>query len=882
MPEGRRERLTLHRRTRETIRREIDEELRFDLDMRIAELVAAGESEEAARHRALEEFGDLERTREYCAEQDERAERSARWRALLAELRQDVRLSWRGLRREPGFALVVLVTLALGLGANTAVYSVLRRVLIDRLPYAAPARLVRLYGGEGVMLPAAAIEGMRTSGSFEAVGAFGNYGGLTFVGDARAEMWSGVQVDPAFFGVLGVPPLLGRTIDARDVEPGAPPVVVLSHGLWRRAFGGDSSVVGREIRLNDVTRTVIGVMPAAFVSPDRDPEAWTPLDLGAVLRDPVAAYRSRIYRAIGRVAGGATPAGLAAALERVSRQLREAYPATDAVLPPRAVPLQDDMVGSVRPVLLVLMGAAALVLLLCCVNLAELFLARATARRRELAIRAAIGAGRGRLVRQLVTESAVIALAGGALGIALAFACRQVFVGALSSMLPSVRDVPIDAGVLAFALVVSLTCALAFGLLPALAGTRTDPESALRESSRGASAGRSLLRASRLLVVAQVALAVVLLIGAGLLGRTLVALGRTGLGFGTGPELLTFRVNLSSEPYADPARRQAFFDAFLDRVRSLPGVRAAAAVGVSPWSGYTSFGPDSLFVESRAEGAPEFASRVTVSADWFETLGIPLLQGRTFTEGDDAGAAPVALVSESVARRYWPDGNAIGARIRVGRRDAELLTVAGVVADVRPRPAGDVEPTVYMPLGQNALAGGEFVVRTTGSGLALVPAIRRELFALDPTLPAASPRTLAQVFDGMVAAQRLPLLFTGAFALLALVLAVVGVYSIMAYAVTSRRREFAIRIALGAQQASVFGLVLRQGMGLALVGAAAGALAAGAATRWLARLLVGVSPHDPATFSAVVLGLLAVSAAACAVPARRSLAARPVDALRGD
>jgi predicted permease len=669
-------------------------------------------------------------------------------------------------------------------------------------------------------------------------------------------------------------------IEPRDVGAGAVPSVVLTHRLWQRSFGGDSGVVGREIRLNGEPRLVVGVLPAAFVSPDRDPDVWSPLDLSAVQRDPAAAYGMKAFRAVGRLEDGVTPARVAAALDRVAQRLRLENPAAQDVASPNVVALRDDMVGSVRPILLVVMGAAGLVLVLCCVNVAELFLSRATARRRELAIRSALGAGRARLVRQLLTESAVLALLGGTAGVALAFWWQRIFVDVLALLLPSVRDVPIDAPVLAFAVVVSLVSALAFGIAPALAGTRADPQKALGESARGAAGGRARTRTSSVLVAVQFALAALLLIGAGLLGRTMLALERTGVGFDTGRELLTFRLNLVSDAYADPDRRIAFFDTYLERVRALPGVRAAAVIGVSPWSGYTSFGLDSLFVDGEPPApAVRLASRVVVSEDWFATLSIPLRRGRTFTAADAHGAQRVAVVSESLAHARWPGADAVGRRLRIGSRDADVLEVVGVVGDVRARPAQDVRPTVYVPMRQSALGGGEFVVRA-GRGLALVPAIERALRAVDPTLPVAAPRALDEIFDGMLAGQRLPLMFTGAFALLALALAVLGVYSVLAYSVAARRRELGIRVALGARRGSVLVLVLRQGMTLALAGTAAGVLSAALATRALAGLLVGVTPHDAATFALVPAVLLAVSGVACLIPARRSLGIQPVEALR--
>lgn len=875
-------------RTAARIQADIDEELRFDLDMRTAELVQQGLPEDEARRRALAEFGDLEQTRRYCAEVDEAAQRSERRTEWLAELRQDARLAWRGMRRTPGFALVVLVTLALGIGANTAVFSVVRKILLGRLPYREPDRLVRLYGGPANdpdprgMLTAAEIADLRGTRTLSGVAAFGNYLGATYVGDQHADVWQAVQVDPEFFHVLGVRPLLGRAIDARDVGPDAAPVAVLSYRLWQRTFGGDSGVVGRAVQLDRRTTTVIGVLPPSFVSPDRDPDVWTPLDLQSVLRDPVLARRMRVFRAVGRLADGVTPAALRTELAVIAHRARDQYPELRTVAPVNPVPLRETIVGAVRPALLVVMGAAGLVLLLACVNVAGLFLSRATARRRELAVRAALGAGRARLVRQLLTESALLALAGGAIGIALAYWAKDVLTGIAGRVLPPMGDIRIDTTVLAFAVAISVLSALAFGLAPALAGTRFDLHGSLAESSRGASGGRVSTRIGRGLVVAQVALAVVLLIGAGLLGRTLVALQQTGVGFHAGRDQVTFGVNLFTSSYADAARRAAFMNRFADSLRALPGVRAVGVVTVAPWSGPNT---TRFAIAERPEPAPGLepvAHYDEVSEGYFAALGIPIRRGRAFTAQDREGAPPVAVVTESLARAYWPGESPIGQRVRVGGATAPWREVVGIVGDVRESPSADVMPMIYLPMRQSSVGAGVFVVRTTGDATALIPVIRRALRTIDPALPLIWIRTLDEIFQDKLSGQRLPMFFTTAFALLALVLAALGVYSVMAYSVTARHREFGIRTALGAQRASVLALVLRQGMAMAVAGTAVGLLVAAAATRVLTGLLVGVTPHDPPTFVAIPLILLGVSAAACLIPARRATRVAPVEALRAE
>jgi predicted permease len=878
-------------RSSERIRAEIDEELGFELDMRAAELVRQGLSDSEARRRALAEFGDLEATRRYCAESDIAAQRSEGRREWLSELAQDARLAWRGMRRTPGFALVVLATLALGIGANTAVFSAVRRVVMKPLPYANPEELVRLYGATarnpaaGNLLTPAQVADLRRLPTFSEIAPFGFYSGFTYTGDKRSEMWQGVTVSPEFFPMLGVPALLGRTIDARDVSELPAPVVVLGYRLWQRSFGGDSGIVGRDVLLDGHPYTVIGVMPPTFIFPEssRDPEVWTPLDMRDAFRDPAAARRRPSLRVLARLASGVGPTELRGALDMLSKRERASYPELGKGSIIAAVPLHDDMVGSVSPILLLVMGAALLVLFIACVNVAGLFLWRAIARRRELAVRAALGAGRGRLIRQLLTESAMVGLAGGAMGVAIAYAAKRLMVAGLTTLLPTMGDLSIDTGVLLFAVALSVLCVMAFGILPALVGTGFRLQGSLGESTR-TTGGRSSSRLGRALVVAQVALSVVLLVTAGLLGRTLLSLERTGIGLSTGSDRLTFNVALSTPKYSDRARWLEFFDALEQTIGELPTVQSVAMVTVAPWNGYTVGGADSIFAEGLAAGASDFdmASRVTVSANYFATLGIAIRSGREFTARDRNDAPLVAVISEGVARRFWPGRNPIGQQIRLGGRNAASMEVVGVAAQVRERPDGQPMPTVYVPMSQHPVGWTSFVIRTRGDAMSIVPSIRRAMYDLDPAIPLVGARTLEDVFAGMIAGRRLLLVLVSSFALLALLLSALGVYNVMAYNVGARRREFGIRTALGARASSVLSLVLRQGMAMALLGAVIGLVLAAWVTSALAGLFVGVAPRDPLTFLTIALVLLTVSAIACLIPARRATRADPVEALRAE
>ena len=876
----------LPRRSPATIRADVEEEIRFELEARTADLVKQGFDESEARRRAIEEFGSVEETRRYCAEMDAGAQRRRLWTEAWAELVQDARLTWRALRRTPGFALVVLVTLGIGIGANTAVFSVLSRVLIDRLPYRTPDELVVLYGATQEnpaarqMLSAAEIDAMqRGSRSVTGIAAFGLHGGYTYVSDAGADMWQGTRVGPEFFRTLGVPAVLGRTIDDRDVGTGAEPVVLLSHGLWQRAFGADSGVIGRQVRLNGVSRTVIGVMPPTFVAPARTPEVWVPLDLPAMLRSGSA--EGRVLTAVGRLRNHTPIAQTRSELVVVARARREssAVPRLTRLVNP--VPVRDAMTGAVRPALLIVMGAAALVLTVACVNIAGLFLARATSRRRELALRAALGAGRWRLVRQMLTESLLIGLAGGTLGIGLAVWGKAVLLRLGERVLPAMGRTPaIDGPVLGFALLVSIASGFAFGIAPALFAARPNLNAALVESSRVAAGGRVRARAGRVLVAGQIALAVVLLIAAGLLGRTLMLLESTSVGYATDRSVLTFRVNLASkERYPDGASSTQFFTALLDRIRKLPGVRSAGLIAISPWNGW-GYGR-TIRIDGRSDTMT--VVRATVSDGYFGSLGIPVRAGRDLAPTDRPGGSPIVVISETMARQLWPSASPIGARIRFdGGADSAWLEVVGVVADVRENARSDPQAVTYVSSWQSPDAGYEMVVRAGGDAMRLTSTIGAELRALDPSLPLVLPRTMDAVLGASMAGPRLPMVFTTAFAALALLLAALGVYGVMAYSVAARGREFGIRAALGASRGRVLGLVLRQGMATAVVGTSIGLMVAWGTTGVLATLLVGVTPHDATTFVAAPAILLGVSLVACLIPARRATKAEPLDALRTD
>ena len=869
-------------------RADLDEELRFYFDMRTRELIEGGMQEADAHREAVREFGDLEYTKQYCLAEDAMSNRDERRTDFLAELRQDVGHSWRTLRRAPGFTAVAMITLALGIGANTAIFSVLNGLLLRDLPYADADRVARIWGAHAgtkfdrSQLSAADFLDLRArQRSFASLGVFARGGG-TYVGTGDPVRLSGMRVDANVFNTLGVRPLLGRTFATGDDSAGlAPTLVVLGHGAWRRVFGADSGIVGKSIELSGRMRTVIGVLPPSFFFPTAsDAEFFTPLDLTPILNDANRARKFHNLGAVGRLRPGVSVTEARADLVGIARQLEREHPESNTNMTVNALAVRDAVVGDTRPALLVLFGASTLVLLIACANVAGMLLSRAVSRRQELAVRAALGAGRARLVRQLLTESLVLAAIGGAIGLALAYWGTGALVRSAGEMLPASSQVALDGMVLATAAFVTLACGAIFGLVPAIVASRGN-HSALKDGGRGSSGGAGRYRLRSALVVGQLALAAVLLVGAGLLVRSLARLQQNDLGYSL-DSVLTFEVVLAGERYATAASQDQFFDALYSRIAALPGVVAVGGSGTLPLRG-GSMG--SLAIEGRPHAGPKLpeVGYQPVSDDFFKTMGVPLKRGRTFGPPDHNDAAPVVILSEGLAREFWPNGDAVGARIRLGPDPSvPWMTVVGIVGDVRIGVAGDLRPTAYVSTRQDHWGGAAIVVRTTGDPMALLPPVRRELRAIDPTLPLTQASTMKDVQSIELTDRRLPMQLMAAFAVLALVLAAVGVYGVMAYSVAARTREIGVRVALGAQPSNVFGMVVRQGLGAAAAGLTLGLVGAAALGRVLARLLFGVSPTDAATFVGVAAMLVTVVLAACLLPARRAVRIDPLEALRSE
>jgi putative ABC transport system permease protein len=855
---------------------ELDEEVRFHLEMEIEKNLRAGMTPEEARRLARLRFGGVEQVKE-----EVREESGVRW---LEDVLLDLRYAVRQLRRNPGFAAVAVLTLALGIGANTAVFSVLHSVILSPLGYNEPGRLVRIYqthetfgAGSWVSGPVFLDYRERLEG-VESVAAMYNYSelGFTLTGAGSARRVTMLPVSSDFFDVYRVQPIIGRRF-VREEERGSARVAVLSHRLWR-AIGGDAGVLGQRLELDGDPYEVIGVMPAGFVDVvGGDVDLWIPLEL----QDQNARENrgNHYLSVIARIEPGVTLEQARSRLVSLAASQAELYPRDNGDWSAEMVPLQDDVVGSAGALLYLLLGASGLVLLIACVNVASLFLSRHVARERELAVRAAIGAGRFRLTRQLVTESLVIALIGGAAGLALAYWGVEALLPLGSDAVPRAQEVSFDATLFAFALAVTLLTIVIFGLAPALRFVNPRLDRSLREDSRtGTGAARSR-RLRDTLVTSQVALAILLLIGAGLLMRSLLSLRAVDLGINP-RDVMTFEIHLGGPRYADPAARIAFHREFEDRLRAYSGVRAVGAVSKLPVSDvYNSWTFSYLSASGEVMRHAGYADFRIIEGDFFEALNIELLAGRRFGPNDRPDAPQVAIVNQSLARRYFEGRDPLGQRIAADR----VWTIVGVVADVAHDGRGSVTNKVYLPhtqFGDDRNWALTQVVSTTIPRSDLLAIARQELAAIDPQLVIHNARSMREVAGSAIAQERFAFTLLGIFAAVALSLAAVGIYGVMAYNVGRRTREFGIRLALGASPLAVRRSVFRQGSAIVGIGIAGGLLGAFLLSRLLRSLLFGVGATDPLTFVLVPLALAMVALAAGYLPARRATRVDPVQVLR--
>ncbi len=817
---------------------------------------------------------------------------------------QDMRYGARMLLKNPGFTLIALLTLSLGVGANTAIFSVINAVLLRPLPYAESERLV-LYNERNPRMDGMSIswpnytDWQAQQSVFEEMAVF-NRGNYNLTGAGEPERIQAGQVTASLFTTLRVQAARGRVFTAEEDKPGGPPVVVLGHGLWQRRFGGDPQIVGKTLSFNDRAYTVIGVMPEGFRFPSRV-EMWVPV---GQLSDQ-AGWKNRgnhpgLY-GVARLKPGGTIEQARAGMDNIAAGLEKLYPDSNQGNRLRIIPLLENYVRDVRRALWVLFGAVGFVLLIACANIANLLLARATTRRKELAVRAALGAGRWRIVRQLLTESLLLAVVGGGLGLLLAQWGVHFILKVSPDAIPRAQEIGLDNRVLLFTIGLSILTGLIFGLIPAWQASRVDVNETLKETGRGASGSRQWLRGS--LVITEVAAALVLLVGAGLLIRSFYRLQQVNPGFSY-ERLWSANITLPEKNYS-PEQRIEFWRRLTEHLRAVPGVEAAAVasglpLGNNGWQ--TSF-----TIEGRPAPPPgqtPFMEACLVSADYFRAMNIPLRAGRYFTEQDNqqhlagrdlsrfseeerlGAGVNVVIIDDEFARRHWPNEDAIGKRIRRGGTDpnAPVLTVVGIVGRVKMESLSGGTDYVqgYLHSLQLPFGGMTAVIKSRVEPDSLTAAVRGQVAALDPKQPIYNIRTMEQIRDESVATEKLNLMLLMLFAAVALVLALVGIYGVMSYAVTQRTREIGIRVALGAQRRDVLRLVVGQGMLLATLGVGSGLAGAFGLTRLMSALLFGVSATDPLTFAAIALLLMLVALLACYVPARRATKVDPMAALRHD
>ena len=855
---------------RNAVERELDEELQFHLEQKTHRYVAAGLRAEEARRKALLDIDGLELRKEEC--------RDARRVSGLEDFVQDLRFAMRTLRKAPGFTMTAVVTLALGIGANAAIFSVVNAVLLRGLPYPDSERLLTLRSNQS--LPD--LEDIqKQAGSFAAIGSV-VVQPLNFTGEAEPIQISAGLCNAELFRALGFQPALGRFFSVEEDRYGGPGLVVLTHGFWTRTFGADPAILGKTIRLSGNAYTVIGVLPREFWLPGRLVDALASIRVG----NPVAAKFRGVHflRTYFRLKMGVSTAQANAEMENIDRWLTLHYPEENTNSHRRLLPLREAIVGDVRPELLVLFAAVGLVLLIACVNFASLQLARSATRQREIAIRAALGAPSGRLIRQMLTESVFLSLLGGAAGLVLAGLGVRLLMELKPAGLPRIANTSIDASVLGFTFVVSLLTGIVFGIVPALSTTFFSLNAKLKEDARTTAGGSSGYRLRKFLVVSEIALALVLLISAGLMIRSFTLLHRVDPGFRT-DNLLTMRVELPEARYREQAKQRQFHREFLEALNSVPGVQAAL-VSELPMSG--DYITHNFVIEGRpplaAGSEPEVQTR-TVEGDYFRVMGIPLLAGRDFGSQDRTGSLHVAVVNRAFVAQYFPGQDAVGARVQWARSDPpDWMTIVGVVGDIRHFGPGEPEePAVYDLYSQTAQQWKRWMyptIRGAASAGILLGQVKQRLWAIDNQLPVTQVFTMNEVVAASLDHQRFNLTLLGIFAGVALTLAVVGIYGVMSYAITQRTNEIGIRVALGAQQRDVLWLILGQGLRLALVGGALGVAASFALTRYMSHLLFGISPRDPKTFAAIPFALLAVALLACYVPARRAVRVDPIVALR--
>jgi putative ABC transport system permease protein len=800
----------------------------------------------------------------------------------MSGLWQDLRYALRQLRKSPGFTVVAVITLALGIGANTAVFSVVDQVLLHPLSYPDSDRLVKVsetYEGlpDNNAAPANYLDVVSQNQVFAEMAASRGWPASLSTGD-RPERVRGTMATPSFFPLFGINPILGRGLETIDAQPGNDHVVVLGYGLWRRYFAADRAIVGRSVRLNTEQYTVVGVMPPNF-SPDEYGELWVPSPWGvpthplAPEKDP-RQFRERSYLEVwARLKPGVTEQQAHAQLDTIARRLEKENPQTNDKVGLSFLPLRDYVVGNIRPVLLVLLAAVVVVLLIGCANVANLLLARAATRSREISLRSTLGASRHRLLRQLLTESVLLALLGGSLGLLLAVAAVPALLAWSPLDIREFAQIGINREVLAFSFLASLVCGIVFGLMPALQGSGSNPGESLKEGERGSTVNRGRTRSA--LVIAEVGLSLVLLVGAGLLVKSFVRLMDVNPGFDP-DHLLTFTIGLP--PSTDAAHQLAFYQQVLQRLRALPGVQNVGAVSRLPLSGGNS--ARSFKVPGKEK---DYSADIRVcTPDYFRAMGIPLLKGRSFSESDLGNSLNVAVVNAALAHAVFPDEDPIGKQLKNFGPDNLTLQIVGVVGSVR-HVGLDAEPhaEIYQTLGQAQWPSMFVTMRSaTSDATSLASAAQNAVWSVNRDVPLANVLTMREVISNSVQRRKFSMLLLTIFASVAMLLAAIGLYGVMSYSVAQRTKEIGIRMALGARRPDVLALVVRQGMALVLLGIAAGTFLSLGMTRLISGMLFGITATDPLTFAGVAALLGVVALLANYLPARRAASVDPNVALR--
>jgi putative ABC transport system permease protein len=800
----------------------------------------------------------------------------------MGQLIQDLKYSARMLTKNPGFTAVAVLTLALGIGANTAIFSVVNAILLRPLPYKDPGQLVQIWETnplrgfpEFPASPPNFFDWRDQNHSFSQISAV-QYDDYNLTGAGAPIRVFGIDVTPNIFALLGAKPELGRVFTETEDDPKNSKVAMIGHSLWQTQFGSDPSIIGRTIVLDAKSYTVVGVMPASFRYPEADTQIWSPLILP---EDSKTARGAHWLSVVARLKPGISFDQAQAEMQTIAGRLENQYPASNKDWNVFLRPLRKEVIGNIQTALLVLLGAVGLVLLIACSNVANLQLARTSARRREIAIRAALGAGRRRIVRQLITESLLLAVVGSALGLLLAWWGTAALLKLDTEGIPRQSEIGIDGSVLLFTAGVAFITSLLFGLVPAMQSASLDLTTTLKEGtgSRGSSAGRF----RQILVVSEVALAMVLLVGGGLLVRSFTRLLNVSPGFN--PEnILTFRVQLPDAKYPKKEDNQAFFRELFARVGALPGVESVGSTLSLPLTNNASNLQFRLDGQAQDPGTkPSSAQYNIVSPDYFRTMGIPVLRGRVFTAADTNDSQPVLVINQAMARRFWPDTDPIGQRIVVSDRQSAPREIVGVIGDIRQTALDKAaNPEMYTCLFQKGVGSASLVVRSKMAPLSLTSAVTEQVHSLDKDLPVQGVLSMEEVIGTSVGSRRFSTYLFTLFSLLALVLATVGIYGVMSYNVAQGTREIGIRMAIGARPLDVLKLVLGAGMRQVLLGAAIGIVGALLLTRFLASLLYGVTAYDPVTFAGVVILLAGVALAACYIPARRAMRVDPMIALR--